>query len=245
MNKPFRFIRAIYKILNPKTWGPFTEVAEVSGFDHAVSISWSQGCEDLALLLLLEKKAGRYLDIGAHHPSRFSVTRHLYQRGWNGVNVEANSNLIPEFDKKRRNDINLWGVVGSKPSYELNIFEEPAISTINIEWKERFVAENQKITRVETVRGITLREIIDTYFRVEKCNLLTIDTEGSDFEVIKTIHFETLNQNQFPDWILLETTPPVDLALKTESVCYAIENGYLPYLVLPMATLLKKVEILN
>ena len=40
-------------LTNPKTWGPFTEVAEISGFDHAVSLSWSQGGEDLALIFSL------------------------------------------------------------------------------------------------------------------------------------------------------------------------------------------------
>jgi hypothetical protein len=102
INKLLRFIRALCKILDLKTWGPFVEIAEVSGFDHAVSISWSQGGEDLALLSLLGMELGSYLDIGSHHPSRFSVTRHLYQRGWSGVNVEANSALIPEFNKKEK-----------------------------------------------------------------------------------------------------------------------------------------------
>ena len=65
------------------------------------------------------------------------------------------------------------------------------------------------------------------------------------YPILNTKSNGTSLQNQFPDWILLETTPPVDLALKAESVCYAIENGYLPYLVLPMATLLKKDDFLN
>ena len=53
MNKPIRFVRALSMLTNPKTWGPFTEVAEISGFDHAVLLSWSQGGEDLALNSLL------------------------------------------------------------------------------------------------------------------------------------------------------------------------------------------------
>lgn len=239
MNKPIRFVRALSMLTNPKTWGPFTEVAEISGFDHAVSLSWSQGGEDLALLSSLGGGIGRYLDIGAHHPSRFSVTRHLYQRGWTGVNVEANSVLLPEFIKKRNRDINLWNAVGDKSSYHLSVFEEPAISTINKNWEEKFISENQKILRVDDVPGITIREILDIYFVEKKCNLLTIDIEGADFEALKTIDFQTLNKSQFPDWILLETTPPLEVALKTDSVAYAQKNGYIPHLILPMATLLR------
>ena len=184
-------------------------------------------------------KSGSYLDIGAHHPSRFSVTRHLYQNGWSGVNVEANSALISEFKKKRKNDVSLWNAVGPEVSYNLTIFKESAISTVNKDWEEKFILENQKILRIEQVPGIKIREILDTYFSMKKCNLLTIDIEGADFEALKTIDFQTLDKNRFPDWILLETTPPVGEALKTESVSYAMDYGYTPHLVLPMATLLK------
>jgi FkbM family methyltransferase len=239
MNKPFRFIKALFLIFNPKTWGNFTTIAETSGFDSVVSLSWAQGGEDLALLALVGEEVGHYIDIGSHHPSRFSVTRHLYQRGWTGVNIDANPALIPEFNKKRKNDINIWGAVGFKSSYQLCIFEESAISTVNESWKEKFILANQKIVRVMEVPGITLREIIDTYFNDKKIKLLSIDIEGADFEALKTIDFKTLPKNQFPDWILLETKPPIKEALKTDSVAYAIENNYIPYLVLPMSTLLK------
>ena len=242
MIKSIRLIRAISKIFNPKTWGPFVEISEVSKFDHAVSISWSQGGEDLALLSLLTMEHGNYLDIGSHHPSRFSVTRHLYQRGWSGVNVEANSALISEFNKKRKNDVNLWNAVGPETSYNLTVFEEPAISTVNGDWKDKFILENQQILRIDKVPGITIRAILDKYFQDKKCNLLSIDIEGADFEALKTIDFKTLSINKYPDWMLLETTPPVAPALKTESVVYAMENGYAPYLILPMSTLLKKVN---
>lgn len=234
-----RLVRALFKILNPKTWGPFIEVSEVSGFDHAVSISWSQGGEDLALLFLLGSECGNYLDIGSHHPNRFSVTRHLYQRGWRGVNVDANSELIKEFNKKRKNDVNLWNAVGKEASYNLTIFEEPAISTVNLDWKEKFLLDNHRVSRIDQVPGITIRKIFDKYFYDKKCNLLSIDIEGADFEALKTIDFKNLDKTKYPDWILLETSPPVFNALETESVIYAVENGYIPYLILPMSTLLK------
>jgi len=91
MKKGLRMIRALLTLINPKHWGPFVEAAETSGFDHGFTISWSQGGEDLALLTYLkETQNGSYVDVGAHHPDRFSVTRHLYQSGWSGVNLEAN-----------------------------------------------------------------------------------------------------------------------------------------------------------
>ena len=113
MNKPMRLFKSLLTLTNPKTWGIFVKTVEITKLDHDFSISWSQGGEDLALIASLGETIGRYLDIGAHHPSRFSVTRHLYQRGWSGVNVEANSALLPAFKKKRNRDINLWNAVGN------------------------------------------------------------------------------------------------------------------------------------
>ena len=234
-----RLISAFSIILNPKTWRVFTHVSEVSRFDAQFLISWSQGGEDLALLQVLGNSVGKYIDVGAHHPTRFSVTRHLYQNGWTGVNVEANSILIPKFNRERNKDINLWGAVGSEPSYSLSIFEEPAISTIEKTWEKRFLSEKHKLIRQEEVPGITLRKILDEYFQDIRCNLLNIDIEGADFNALKTIGFQNLEKTRYPDWILVESTPPVSSSLKQESVNYLVENGYTPFLVLPRATLLK------
>jgi len=68
------------------------------GFNSPFKVSWSQGGEDLALLSSFPSlEIGTYIDIGAHHPSRYSNTRHLYQRGWRGVNIDADEELMPIF----------------------------------------------------------------------------------------------------------------------------------------------------
>ena len=100
MGKVIKMIKSLLLLRSRKTWGPFVESAQITKFDHAFTISWSQRGEDLALLSLFDgKQNGTYLDIGAHHPTRFSVTRHLYQLGWTGVNVDANQVLIDKFEK--------------------------------------------------------------------------------------------------------------------------------------------------
>jgi hypothetical protein len=68
--------------------------------------------------------------------------------------------------------------------------------------------------------------------------LLSIDAEGSDFNVLKGMEFQSLEKDRFPRFLFLEATPPVISALKTDSVEYAIELGYVPLCVLPMSTLL-------
>ena len=104
VQKLVRGLRAIVSLINPKTWGPFLHAWERTHFDHDFTVSYSQFGEDLALINLIGDRTGRYLDIGAHHPSRFSNTRLLYERGWSGVNVEANPELISAFEKARARD---------------------------------------------------------------------------------------------------------------------------------------------
>ena len=240
MNPVMKMLQALSLLAHRRSWGPFVEAAETSGFDHGFTISWSQKGEDIALLSIFEDKSvGTYLDIGAHHPSRFSVTRHLYQRGWHGVNVEANSHLIEAFMRDRPRDINVCVAVGEKDEYEFTIFDEPAISTINSDWKEKFLLEENKVQRVEKVVGRKLRDIYDEHFPSTPVDLLTIDAEGSDFEVLASMDFESLKDSRYPRYLMLETAPPVVDSLSTPSVSLARSNGYIPWIILPMATILK------
>jgi len=194
MNKPLRFLKALSKLVKKSAWGPFTEIAEVTSFDHAVSISWSQGGEDLALIHALGGQlSGRYIDVGAHHPSRFSVTRHLHQLGWSGVNVDANQELIDLFNKVRPGDLNLCVAVGLEPNYTFTIFEEAALSTLDTEWRNKFINENNKIAKEVEVVGRKLRSILDEFQPQSRIDLLSIDAEGSDLQVLQSLEMDKRN----------------------------------------------------
>lgn len=241
-SKPYRFIKALFLLTDKSTWRRYVEIAELTKLDYAITVSWSQGSEDLALIHAVQGlKTGTYIDIGAHHPSRFSVTRHLYQLGWHGVNVDANADLMDEFFKVRTRDQNLCFAVGMNPTYEFTVFEEPAISTLDPEWRESALNQNNQISKTVKVEGRKLRKILDDFEPKNCINLLSIDAEGSDLEVLESIEFKTLENKRFPTWLLLEATPPVSRALQTPAVKLAMKWGYEPYMVLPMSTLLKYV----
>ena len=216
------------------------QTSEIAGFENAFSISWSQGGEDVALLhAILGKRDGLYVDVGAHHPSRFSVTRHLYQMGWSGVNVDANQELINAFNEVRTRDVNLCAAVGLEAKYTFTIFGEAAISTLDSEWRKKFISENNEIAKEVEVEGRKLRSILDDFQPRQRIELLSIDAEGSDLQVLQSLEFETLEKSRFPKWLLLEAAPPVSNALQTPAVKLAIEWGYEPHMVLAMSTLLK------
>jgi FkbM family methyltransferase len=236
-------IRALLGLLNHKTWGPFLETFQASRFDHAISVSWAQAGEDLALINALAGiEKGRYVDVGAHHPSRFSVTRALYERGWTGINIEANFDLIANFERERSRDINLNYCVGNSAEYSFHVFEEPALSTVSIDWKEKFLQEKQIFSETRAVEGIKLSSVVQDFFSDGEFTFLNIDVEGADLEALESLEMSVLRRTLWPKWVMLETAAPVYNALETPAVKYLIDFGYEAYFVLPNATLLRLIE---
>ena len=87
-------------------------------FDGYAKKSYSQEGEDLILQRFFEKQAvGFYVDVGAHHPRRYSNTYLFYKKGWSGINIDAMPNSMKRFDKYRPRDINI-----EKPISEKNKF---------------------------------------------------------------------------------------------------------------------------
>jgi FkbM family methyltransferase len=214
------------------------------GFNASFKVSWSQGGEDLALLSLFSNiEIGTYIDIGAHHPSRYSNTRHLYQRGWRGVNIDADEDLMPIFLSERSEDINICAAVGSEPHYVLNVFDEKLVSTVDPNRVDFEISIGRTKVRERTVKGITLRSIIDQYFPHQRVSLLSIDIEGSDFDALESIGFDTLEKSRYPKYLLLETFPPLGRALEMPAVKLAESKGYIPLLVLPLSTILRAPDI--
>ena len=75
--------------------------------------SYSQEGEDLLLRRIFEhQKNGFYVDVGAHHPFRFSNTYLLYKCGWRGINIDAMPGSMRLFRRFRARDINIECGVG-------------------------------------------------------------------------------------------------------------------------------------
>jgi hypothetical protein len=98
-------------------------------------LAFSQEGEDLILESIFQNKFngfktnGFYIDIGAHHPQRFSNTYYFYLKGWKGINIDALPEGMRKFQDLRPRDINLEIPIAEKNQvltyYE---FEEPAFN---------------------------------------------------------------------------------------------------------------------
>lgn len=235
-------IKSLSTLISPRTWGPFSLAATETRFDHSFTVSWSQCAEDLVVAQTLEGiKHGKYLDIGAHHPSRFSVTRKLFERGWSGVNVDANKQLLKSFEVNRPLDFALNVAVGSEPYYELTVFEESAISTVNLDWKDRFVSEKNKVGFTVKVPGRSLRSILDEHFPVVGPDFLNIDIEGADLAALISGEFENLPSSRRPLVILVENPNTENPNDGGEIERYLISLNYVKLFVLPFSSLYKRI----
>ena len=101
------------------------------GFRSGIKI-YSQEGEDLILSRIFDKKVGFYVDIGAHHPFRYSNTYKLFQSGWSGINIDASPETINLFKRHRPKDINLnLGVSNCDGELEFYQFEDGAYNTFS------------------------------------------------------------------------------------------------------------------
>ncbi|MDQ0316194.1 FkbM family methyltransferase [Amorphus orientalis] len=172
--------------------------------------SYAQNFEDVMLSRLFDGKTdGFYVDVGAWDPNEHSVTKHFYDLGWSGINIEPIRSRFENFVRERTRDINL-NVAITKLSGEIPFFECPSedyFSTADPAVAE--VMKNKGLPIEEyAVSGVPLSTILAEH-KVENIDFLKIDVEGLESEVIESIDFrqfrptvlviESVIQGQRPD----------------------------------------------
>jgi FkbM family methyltransferase len=160
------------------------------------SISYSQESEDLiAAKYLSLNDTGFYVDVGAHHPMRFSNTYLFYQAGYQGINIEADIDLFSNFKQFRKKDINLnYAVAGEDKvkALEFYIFEEKALNTFDHELAKERELQGYKVKLVKQVETILLNDLLKQYLpKNQNIDLLNIDIEGLDYNVLKSFDFKS------------------------------------------------------
>jgi FkbM family methyltransferase len=173
------------------------------------SVSFSQNGEDIVISLILGNERhnkGMVLDIGAHHPFRFSNTYMLYLEGWRGVNIDPNSDLIDLFKRYRPEDKSLAVAVGTKPgTVRYFKYEEGAYNNIRSDDENEVWGGHppSRLISEETVECMSVHQILEEHVGSKKFDLLNIDIEGKDLEVLQAIDF-----NRFrPKAITVELFP--------------------------------------
>ena len=150
--------------------------------------SYSQKGEDLELDKLLKgKKIGFYVDVGAYDPHRFSNTKRFYLRGWNGINIEPDPINYKKFLDDRPRDINLQiGVGSSDKKLKFYRFIPDTLSTFSKSEADNYVTQGYKLVEKLNIEVKKLSDIFAKHANKKTIDFMSVDTEGFDFEVLKT-----------------------------------------------------------
>lgn len=159
-------------------------------FDPFVNLAYSQDGEDMILRRLLERqKTGFYVDVGAHHPYRFSNTCYFHRRGWRGINVDPNHDAIKAFGRDRPDDINVCvGVSDTPGNLSFHFFNESALNTFDADLAaERARMAGYRLLATRSVPVRRLDDLLTEYLpRDQEIDFLSIDVEGMDLSVLRS-----------------------------------------------------------
>jgi FkbM family methyltransferase len=172
-------------------------------------ITYAQMREDIILHRALSHvpyQQGFYIDIGAYHPDRDSVTKHFYDHGWRGINIEPGAKYFPAFPVERPRDINLQVAV-SDHSGTAVFYEMDQISTLEARFADR---GRESQTGEYNVEIVTLAEVCEQHAPSE-IHFLKIDVEGHEEAVLRGADF-----CKFRPWVMvIEAKEPNRLDVST------------------------------
>lgn len=171
----------------------FAFVFRKAFLSNSKGIHYAQFGEDLSIASLFgESYTGCFVDVGCFHPKKYSNTWMLYRRGWRGVNIDIDAVKIETFNLVRPADTNIACAISDEEgtiSYFTNGFYSLMV-TLDRDFTNR-TPENRHgyVEKQTTCR--TLTSVLDgSPYRDTTIDVLSVDAEGHDLEVLKSLDFE-------------------------------------------------------
>jgi len=197
-------MKEIFKKIIPKKYHEYVLRIKNDLFDGYAVKSYSQEGEDIILSRIFEgQREGFYVDVGAHHPKRFSNTYIFYKRGWRGINIEPSPGSMRLFNKSRPRDINLeCGVSDVAGELIYYIFDDTALNTFSEELANRNMQMGRRLIKKITVIVYTLADILSRHIKNDKkIDFINIDVESLDLRALQSNDWDRFR----PKIILVES----------------------------------------
>ncbi|WP_169975384.1 FkbM family methyltransferase [Tautonia rosea] len=153
-------------------------------------ISYAQNAEDVLLnRVFAGRNQGFYIDVGAHDPIHNSVTKHFYEQGWSGINIEPEqeTELFDRLQKDRPRDINM-NLGLSNQDRTLTFYQtlsapgwstfSPAQGAEMARWGFEFVERSIPVT---TLARVCEQHVLPG----QEIDFLKVDAESHEREVIE------------------------------------------------------------
>jgi FkbM family methyltransferase len=171
-------------------------------------LSYAQNREDVVLFRALGHiPAGRYVEVGANHPTHDSATRAFYERGWSGITVEPVPHFADLHRQERPRDTLVQAAVTDQEIGEvtLHVIPDTGLSTIVDSVSDQHAAAGIASEEL-TVPAIRLDALLAEQGLSEDdaIHFLLVDVEGAEQEVLRSIDLR-----RWRPWVLvIEATKP-------------------------------------
>ena len=159
----------------------------------------SQLYQDVFASFIIGNKFDKtFLEFGATDGIEFSNSYMLENRlGWKGVLSEPSPQWHESLRRNRKNTKIITQCIWSKSKETLDFFMSDAgvYSTLNdfVDIDKNSMPENTALRKrngkVIPVKTITLNDVIDEHFNNITPSYISIDTEGSEYEILKSFNF--------------------------------------------------------
>jgi FkbM family methyltransferase len=144
--------------------------------------SKSQNGQDLFALISNDfKRGGVFIEFGAYDGVIFSNTYLLEKQfEWSGILIDPIPSHYESMMQNRKCKL-IHGAVSAKHQESVLIEELPASDL------SRFVTKRKIFKKVHEVKALTLQEVIDQNLTSNEIDFLSIDIEGEDIEILKSL----------------------------------------------------------
>lgn len=194
-------------------------------------ICYAEVAEDLvawdALQYRLKVANPTYIDIGAFHPIYHNNTYLFFKQGCRGVLVEPNVDMIEMLKTERPGDtvLNIGIGVTAEKEADYYCMNNPQLNTFSREEAEHCVKTSNevRIEKVIKMQLVPVNEVLAQHFP-GKLNFLSIDVEGLDLAILKTLDFGKYR----PEVICAETLVFGENKLISEIGKFLASKDYVP-----------------
>lgn len=226
-----RFVSEINELKNPFVYGVLFGEADHPDIPVHIVPQFSQKGEDVIVASIvrgIRQTLGRanapltYLEIGANHPVAASSTFLFYANGARGTLVEPNPRLIPQLKASRPGDriIEAAVVPGDEEEVQLHIANRSELSSMNSQMISTF--SGAEVVESISVKAMRANEVIAEMWEPSSIAFLSVDVEGLDFAILKTVDFD-----RYPfDIIQVEASDHVIPGNAIAITAYLRDRGY-------------------
>lgn len=147
------------------------------------------GEDQIVSYLFGEKSDGFYVDVGCYHPTLFSNTYALYEKGWRGVLVDANPFMIEKCRQLRNEDVCLNMAIGDRDgTAEFYKFGDWGSSnTLDPSFRDFILGEQDvEVTETLIVEISTLGRLFREHTLGREIDFLNIDIENLDVKALES-----------------------------------------------------------